>query len=259
MLLPYRKSAMDQQILQTRNELLRRMNADDFARLRPHLRSVFLELRAPLEEAGQPIQTIYFPESGLASVVAKRRSSDEAEVGIIGFEGMTASALIMGDDRAPHDCYIQSTSEAVEIDASPFTEALEASPTLRVFLLRYVQSFHIQTSYTAWVNARSNLEPRLARWLLMCADRTIGGRLVVTHEFLSVMLGVRRPGVTVALQQIEGRGCIRARRGEITIRDRQGLVELAGEWYGAPEAEYRRLIGELGSTTPSRQERPGHL
>ena len=89
----------------------------------------------------------------------------------------------------------------------------------------------------------------------MCHDRTIGSRLVITREFLAVMLGVRRPGVTVALQTIEGRGYVRARRGEITVRDRDGLIELAGEWYGAREAEYRRLIGDLGSNMPSRQER----
>ena len=248
--------SMDQHVFQTKNELLRRMSPADFARVKPHLRSVFLDLRTPLEVAGRKIEFAYFLESGLASVVAKGSATTEAEVGIIGFEGMTASALIMGDDQAPHDCYIQSTCEAVQIDAGHFLDALETSPTLRPFLLRYVQSFHIQASYTAWVNARSNLEPRLARWLLMCGDRTVGDRLVVTHEFLSIMLGVRRPGVTVGLQQIEGRGFIRARRGEITIRDREGLLQLAGEWYGVPEAEYRRLVGELGSTVPARQVRP---
>jgi CRP-like cAMP-binding protein len=218
---------MDQEVFQTKSELLRRMSAVDFARLKPHLRSVFLDLRAPLEEAGQKIKFVYFLESGLASVVAKRSAAAEAEVGIIGFEGMTASALIMGDDQAPHDCYIQSTCEALQIDARHFVDVLETSPTLRRFLLRYVQSFHVQASYTAWVNARSTLEPRLARWLLMCSDRTVGDRLMVTHEFLSIMLGVRRPGVTVGLQQIEGRGFIRARRGEITIRDREGLLQPA--------------------------------
>ena len=247
---------MDHQVLQARSELLRRMNADDFARLQPHLESVFLELRAPLETADRKIEAVYFLESGLASVVAKTSGKDEAEVGIIGFEGMTGSALIMGDDQANFDCYIQSTSEALRIATGPFLAALEASHTLRPFLLRYVQYLHVQTSYTASINARQSLEVRLARWLLMCSDRTIGDRLVITHEFLSIMLGVRRPGVTVGLQVIESYGYIRARRGEITIRDRNGLLKLARDAYGPPEAQYRRLVGDLGSKTPARQERP---
>lgn len=159
---------MDHAILQAKSELLRRMSADDFARLKPYLESVFLELRAPLETAGRKIEAVYFLESGLASVVAKTSGSVEAEVGIIGFEGMTGSALIMGDDQANLDCYVQSTSEALRMAVGPFVEALERSPTLRSFLLRY--DFHVQTSYTAAVNARQSLEVRLARWLLMCGE-----------------------------------------------------------------------------------------
>lgn len=253
---PMGESLVDHAILQAKSELLRRMSADDFARLKPHLESVFLELRAPLETAGRKIEAVYFLESGLASVVAKTSGSVEAEVGIIGFEGMTGSALIMGDDQANLDCYVQSTSEALRMAVGPFVEALERSPTLRSFLLRYVQYFHVQTSYTAAVNARQSLEVRLARWLLMCGDRTIGDRLFITHEFLSIMLGVRRPGVTVGLQMIESYGHIRARRGEITIRDRDGLLKLARGSYGPPEAEYRRLVGDLGSKNPARQDRP---
>ncbi|WP_031249815.1 Crp/Fnr family transcriptional regulator [Mesorhizobium sp. LNHC221B00] len=255
-LLPKGESLVDHQILQAKSELLRRMSVDDFARLKPHLQSVFLDLRAPLETAGQKIEAVYFLESGLASVVAKTSAKAEAEVGIIGFEGMTGSALVMGDDEANFDCYVQSTSEAIRIPAAPFVEALEDSPTLRPFLLRYVQYLHVQTSYTAAINARQSLEVRLARWLLMCGDRTVGDRLVITHEFLSIMLGVRRPGVTVGLQMIESYGYIRARRGEITIRSRDGLLTLAREAYGSPEAQYRRLVGDLGSKNPARQERP---
>ncbi|MBZ9737793.1 Crp/Fnr family transcriptional regulator [Mesorhizobium sp. CO1-1-4] len=247
---------MDQSALRAKSELLRRMSPDDLSLLQPHFESVFLELRAPLETAGQKIDFVYFIESGLASIVARTSATTEAEVGIIGFEGMTGSALIMGDDQAAFDCYIQSTCEAVRIGVDPFVEALRASGTLRAFLLRYVQYLHIQTSYTASVNARRSLEVRLARWLLMCGDRTVGDRLLITHEFLSVMLGVRRPGVTVGLQMIESHGYIRARRGEVTIRDRNGLLRLAQDSYGPPEFEYHRLVGDLGSKTPARQERP---
>jgi CRP-like cAMP-binding protein len=241
-LLPLRESLVDIKILQTKSELLRRMSADDFARLEPYLENVFLELRSPLENAGQRIESVYFLESGIASIVARTSPATEAEVGMIGFEGMTGSALIMGDEQAILDCYIQSTSEAIRMPVAPFVKALEDSPTLRPFLLRYVQYLHVQTSYTASINARQGLEVRLARWLLMCSDRTVGDHLLITHEFLAVMLGVRRPGVTVGLQMIESHGYIRARRGEITIRNRDGLLKLAREAYGPPEIEYRRLV-----------------
>lgn len=236
---------MDLHLDTNKNALLRRFDPADLDRLKPHLRDTFLELRTPLESAGHEIEYVYFPYTGLASVVAKKKGGADAEVGIIGFEGMTGSALVMGDDRATHDCFIQMTSEALVIDAAQFKSALDTSETLRPFLMRYVHALHIQATYTALTNARCKIEERLARWLLMCDDRVVGNRLVITHEYLSVMLGVRRPGVTVALQIIEGRGLVQSRRGEVIIRDRKGLVDLANGSYGASEAEYRRLVGEI--------------
>ncbi|TRC98366.1 Crp/Fnr family transcriptional regulator [Mesorhizobium sp. WSM4303] len=235
---------MDLHFETTKNALLRLCDPADLDRLRPHLRDTFLELRTPLEKAGNRIEFVYFPCSGLASVVAKMRGGD-AEVGIIGFEGMTGSALVMGDDRATHDCFIQIPGEAMVIDASRFKAALDTSDTLRPLLMRYVHAFHIQATYTALINARCKIEERLARWLLMCDDRVDGNRIDITHEYLSVMLGVRRPGVTVALQVLEGRSLIHSRRGEVIIRDREGLIDLAKGGYGEPEAEYRRLVGEI--------------
>ncbi|RUX23764.1 Crp/Fnr family transcriptional regulator [Mesorhizobium sp. M7A.F.Ca.US.011.01.1.1] len=228
-----------------RNELLLRMYPADLALLRPHLQSVSLPLRTQLETAGAKIQAVYFFESGVGSVVAELSSAIEAEVGIIGFEGMTGSALIMGDDQSMHDCYVQVDADALSIDAGPFAAALAKSPTLRPFLLRYVHYFHLQASYTGLINARLNIVGRLARWLLMCADRVERERLAITHEFLSVMLGTRRPGVTIALQTLEGQGLIRSTRGKVIIRDRAGLIETAAGSYGKPEAEYARLIGQL--------------
>ena len=227
-----------------KNELLRRMSADDLALLEPHLQRCIMDLKTTLEVAGSKIEAAYFPEEGIGSVIAKAPNNSDAEVGFIGFEGMIGSALIMGADYAAHDCRVQVAGFAVRIDAAPFTAALASSPTLRLFLLRYVYYLHIQTGYTALMNARSKLEERLARWLLMCDDRVVGGRVAITHEFLSIMLGVRRPGVTVALQLLEGRGLIRAQRGEILIRDRSGLVALA-DGYGQSEAEYHRLVGRI--------------
>ncbi|MEZ2328950.1 Crp/Fnr family transcriptional regulator [Mesorhizobium sp. RCC_202] len=228
------------------NLLLKQLSSDDFESLKPHLEEVFLELHSSLEKAGQPIKYVYFLNSGLASVVGYKAPAVDAEVGMIGLEGMTGSALLMGDDRASHDCFIQMTSNAYRVEADMFTNALRQSETLKSFLLRYVHALHVQTMHTALVNARSKTNERLARWLLMCDDRAIGERLFITHEFLAVMLGVRRPGVTVALQELEGQGLIGSMRGQVLIRDRAGLVKLANGAYGPPEAQYRRLIGAFG-------------
>ncbi|TIM23513.1 MAG: Crp/Fnr family transcriptional regulator [Mesorhizobium sp.] len=229
-----------------KNELLRRLNPGDLELLQPHLEACALHLRMNLEAAASEIETVYFLEDGIASVVATA-SSKEAEVGLVGVEGMTGAALVMGADYAPHECYVQSPGSALRIGAEPFKAALVNSPTLRLFLLRYVHYFHIQTSYTALINAKSNLEERLARWLLMCDDRVQGNRLAITHEFLAVMLGARRPGVTVGLQVLEGRGLIYSRRGEVHIRDRSGLMASANGTYGPPEADYVRLLGETSA------------
>jgi CRP-like cAMP-binding protein len=230
-----------------KNLLLRRMPADDLALLTPHLQRCDMPLRMMLSTPGVPIEAVYFLEQGIASVVARTTGGHQAEVGLIGLEGMTGSSLVMDDDREPHECYMQLEGGAVRIEAGPFKAALAASPTLRLYLLRFVNALNTQTGCTALVNARLKLEERLARWLLMCDDRVPGERLAITHEFLAIMLGVRRPGVTVALQLLEGRALIRSRRGEIVIRDRPGLVELANGSYGEPEAEYARLMGKAGA------------
>lgn len=221
------------------------MPADDLALLEPHMQRCDLPLRQILVSPNTPIEAVYFIERGIGSVVASTTSGHEAEVGFIGFEGMTGSSLVMGDDRAVHACYVQLEGEAIRIEAGPFNAALAASATLRMFLLRFVNALQTQAGCTALVNARLKLEERLARWLLMCDDRVPGETLSITHEFLAIMLGVRRPGVTVALQLLEGRALIRSRRGEIVIRDRAGLEELANGSYGEAEAEYVRLVGEI--------------
>jgi CRP-like cAMP-binding protein len=229
------------------NELLRRMSPADLALLEPSLKRVALPLRMPLVTPDVPIEAVYFIEHGIASVVARTPTGQEAEIGFIGYEGMAGYSLVMDDDRSPLACYVQLEGEAMRIDAACFNAALAASPTLRLFLLRFVNYLQVQTGCTALVNARLRLAGRLARWLLMCDDRVVGIRFSITHEFLATMLGVRRPGVTVALQELEGLALIRSRRGEVVILDRPGLVALASGGYGVPEAEYSRLFGELDS------------
>jgi CRP-like cAMP-binding protein len=119
---------------------------------------------------------------------------------------------------------------------------MDESRTLHGLFLKYVQVFMAQTAHTAIANARAKLPERLARWLLMAHDRVPGDSLPLTHEFLSLMLAVRRAGVTEAVHDLESRELIGASRGEIVVHDRKGLEKVAGPFYGVPETEYRRLL-----------------
>lgn len=196
-----------------------------------------------LEAANQPIQYVYFPESGLASIVAHAKGDRAIEVGLFGQEGMSGLSVVMGDDRSPNETFIQAGGAGWRIAAAELKAALDASPTMRGAMLHYVQAFLCQTSQTALTNGRAQIEERLARWILMAHDRLDGDTLQLTHEFLALMLGVRRPGVTVGLHYLEGKGVLKSTRGLVTVLDRAGLREIAGSSYGVPEAEYDRLCG----------------
>jgi CRP-like cAMP-binding protein len=225
------------------NRLLSSLSAGDFDLLSPHLGSVTLELRKMLEQPNKKIGTVYFPETGFASVVAIQPSGKEVEVGLIGREGMTGLPIVLGNHRSPHATYIQAAGKGRYIPAIDLRQAIQASVSLRDSLLKFVQAFGVQTAHTAICNAQSKIEVRLARWLLMAQDRIQDDTLPLTHEFLSLMLAVRRPGVSDAMKALRQRGLISYRRGEITINNRKGILRVAGEAYGTPESEYRRLIG----------------
>jgi CRP-like cAMP-binding protein len=225
------------------NRLLLSLSSPDFDLLAPHLEAVTLRLRKMLEKPDKRIEDVYFPETGFASVVAIQRGGKEVEVGLIGREGMTGLPIVLGNHRSPHATYMQAPGKGHSISASELRQAMQASVSLRDSLLKFVQAFGVQTTHTAICNARSKLDVRLARWLLMAQDRIQDDILPLTHEFISLMLAVRRPGVTDALNALRERGLISYRRGEITINDRKGMARVAGDAYGTPESEYRRLIG----------------
>jgi len=225
------------------NRLLAALSAADFGLLQPHLQPVSLKLRLDLERPDRRIDDVYFPQVGIASVVALQSKGTRVEVGLIGSEGMSGTSIVLGNDRSPHETYIQVAGEGQRISAPKLREAMKASDSLRSLFLRYVQVFMVQTAHTAIANARSKLDARLARWLLMAHDRVRDKTLPLTHEFLSLMLGVRRAGVTEALHSLQSQNLIHAGRGEIVVRDRKGIERAAGEAYGKPEAEFRRLIG----------------
>ena len=226
-----------------RNRLLASLSPADLGLLEPHLEPIPLKLGEVLIEANRPIGHVYFPQSGMGSVIT-HNSEGRVEVGVIGREGLGGVPVLLGAKQAPHEHMVQGEGEALRIPSGALREAMRQSPSLQALLLLYVQAFLVQTAQTAFVNASYAIEVRLARWLLMTQDRMEGDELQLTHEFLSMMLGVRRAGVTVTLHVLEGNGLIRAKRGLITVLDRERLVELADGAYGAPEAEYARLMAE---------------
>jgi CRP-like cAMP-binding protein len=220
------------------------MSAADIALLRPHLRPVALELRKDLERPNRPIETVYFMEAGIASVVAVQPDNTRIEIGLIGREGMSGTAVALGGDQSPHSTYMQVAGEGQRIAVRDLRKAMDASVPLRDLLLKFVQVFMVQTAHTAIANARANINKRLARWILMAHDRSRDNTLPLTHEFLALMLGVRRAGVTEALQNLKRQTLIDTGRNRIVVRDRKGLEQVAGKSYGVPEKEYRRLIGQ---------------
>ena len=213
------------------NRILSRLSRQDFALLEPHLEAVDLPVRKSLEARKKRIDQVYFIESGFASVVANGTSKPSIEVGIIGREGMTGLAIVLGHDRAQHETYIQVAGTGLRISAAKLREADERSMTLHRAMLRYAHAFLLQTTTTALANGRSKIEERLARWLLMADDRVDGDELPLTHEFLGMMLGTHRPGVTIAVQALEKAGLITARRSHITILDRKALEKRSNGTY----------------------------
>jgi CRP-like cAMP-binding protein len=225
------------------NHLLASLSPADFSLLEPHLEVVDLPVRKQLQTHHRRIDHVYFIEHGIASVVTRNSGKQGIEVGIIGREGVTGLAVIMETDRSPNDTFMQMAGDGRRIKTGRLRESIEQSATLRRTLLRYGHSFVIQTAHTALANGRNKLEERLARWLLMAHDRVDGDDIHLTHEFLSIMLGVRREGITVSLNQWTRAGLVETKRGVITILDRAGLEEISNGSYGAPEAELRRLFG----------------
>jgi CRP-like cAMP-binding protein len=229
------------------NILLRLCTAEDFELLRPHLARTHLETGHSLVKRNTPIETVYFPQGGVASIVAEREGGESVEVALFGYDGMSGSAIVLGADQSPQASMIQvNGSPALKIASGHLVRACDASVSLRKLMLRFVQALNVQSASTAAANAHFALPERLARWLLMCHDRIDGDQLELTHNFMSMMLAVRRSSVTVTLHTLEGTKAIRGTRGTITILDRERLEDIAGDSYGEAEEEYRRLIGPFG-------------
>lgn len=224
------------------NTLLGSLPKSDLELLSSKLELKDLVMEAVLQEPNKQVEYAYFPTSGICSVIAGNVEGVQAETGLIGREGFVGLSIVLLADQAPSKVIVQAAGRALRIKRSRLLKAIGESPSLQAALLRFVHTFNVQVSQTAVVNGHYKINQRLARWLLMCQDRADSHEFPMTHKFLSVMLAVRRAGITDALAELEGMKCIRALRGRILITDRKCLEQIAGAAYGIPESEYRRLL-----------------
>jgi len=189
-----------------------------------------------------PLSHVYFPLTGFISLIASLDGGERMEVAMAGSEGMFGVSLILGVEASPLLALVQGGGSALRIPGASFLGLLEQSPVLQVLLKRYLHVLMHQLARSAACTHFHQVEARLARWLLMTQDRTYSERLHLTHEFLAMMLGVRRAGITLAAMSLQGRRLISYHRGDITVMDRAGLIAASCGCYAADRELYARLL-----------------
>jgi CRP-like cAMP-binding protein len=242
---------IDQNGTDVGNALLAALPPEDMARLRQRLQPVELYFNQTLYASESAVEAVLFPESGMVSLLATLDDGEQIEVGISGREGLVGLPLVLGDDRSLVEARVQLGGTALRIGAAAFRDEMERSPALRRLLLRYAHAFHVQVTLTAACNARHAIENRLARWLLIAHDRAETDDFAMTHEFISMMLGVRRPGVTIAAGILQKAGLVHYARGRMAIMDRHGLEAASCECYHTARREFARLLG-AGAAQPGK-------
>lgn len=245
-------------VARTGNYLLAGMAPQDRQILWPDLHSEELPARAYLERTGHRSENIYFIEAGVISLLETGDLREPVEVGLIGREGMVGVSSLVADLLPQRDSYVQIAGRALVITRSGLLRATRSSDGLLTYLLRYVQTQIAQMSLNVSASVRANVQARLARKLLMYHDRVGLDDLPLTHENMSIMLGVRRASITHAIHILEGEGWIRAQRGLVTIRDRHGLEGYCGPFYGVAESRYDQIMNAQRPIHPVRSpQAPG--
>jgi CRP-like cAMP-binding protein len=224
------------------NHLLAALPADVMSRLLPRMRRRSLALRDSLMTPDAPVEAVYFVESGWVSLVTALEDGTQAEVGLVGREGMVGLPLVTGVDSAFVEGFVQAEGSALRMEAGVFRAAMEQEPAFRAVMFRYLEAMISQITQTAACNGRHDLNQRLARWLLMAHDRSDGDTFQMTQEFLALMLCVYRPTVSVAASTLQRAGMIRYTRGRISIRDRAALEATACDCYFAVKGRFGRLL-----------------
>lgn len=232
-----------------RNYLLAALSEDDFDRIKTKLESVIFKLGEVLYESGEKMDHVYFPTTAIISLLYIMENGGTAEIGIIGNDGIVGVSLFMGGETTTNRAIIQSAGGAVRMKVKDLQAEFELGGGFQKLLLRYTQALMTQISQTAVCNRLHPIEQQLCRWLLLSHDRLFSDKLVMTHDLISNMLGVRREGVTLAAQKLAERKLITNNRGTITVIDRQGLEVAVCECYKVVNAEYNRLLSRGISRT----------
>jgi CRP-like cAMP-binding protein len=229
---------------QRTNRFLSLLSSDDYDRLRPYLKESALKYKQSLYEAALPIEHVYFPIDGVASLVLVMKDGFGVEVGTIGSEGMVGLPVILDDTHAPSTVYVQVPGRALKMDAGVFRKELARSSTLKVVALRYIHAFFNQVAQSAACAHHHHIEQRCCRWLLMTRDRMPSDEFLLTQEFLGMMLGVQRPSVSLVMNALQSAGAVRYARGRVQILNRQALHDRVCECYEVSKHEFDRLLGD---------------
>ena len=217
-----------------------------------------IRVRDVLHQVGRPVEHVYFPHSGMGSIVTPLRRGIRIEAATIGTEGILGVAYVLGDALATEETMIQMPGEATRLRVRVLREEFDRDEVLRTLLLRYSQILMGQIAQGSACNRAHEIEARCARWLLSTHDRVPGDEFPLTQEFLAMMLGVRRAGVSVAQHKLQQDGLIRYTRGTITILDRKGLEAVACECYGVLQRRFEGFLAqyqERQAGRPSRHRR----
>jgi CRP-like cAMP-binding protein len=225
----------------TRNRLLASLSSCCFDRIAHDLRPVRILSGQTLIYPDTEIAEAIFMEAGVASVLAFS-GGRAIEVGVIGPEGMIGLPVVLNAGSSPSEYVASTDGDGLAISAARLRSAMESDAELRSLLMRYVYVCQMQTADNLAACGTANIERRVARWLLTWDDRSDGNSLVVTHNFIASMLGVRRATVTDAMHRLEGAHAIQSLRREVVIRDREKLESIAGNIYGSAEREFDRLF-----------------
>jgi CRP-like cAMP-binding protein len=225
------------------NHLLAALSPHEFARLLPRMQTVSLSLGQIIYESGEQMEYVYFPTTAIISLLCIMENGATAEIGVVGNDGLVGIALFMGTDTTPNRAVVQSAGGAFKMKAVVLKEEFILAGGFHNLLLRYTQALITQISQTAVCNRLHSVDQQLCRWLLLSHDRLPSDRLIMTHDLIANMLGVRREGVTHAAKRLQEAGYISYVRGDMTILDRKGLEGKACECYHVVKNEYDRLFG----------------
>src|SRR5690348_9829614 len=226
------------------NHLLYALPEAEWDRLRAYLEPVNLPLGHVLYEPGMRLSYVYFPTTAIISLLYAMEDGASAETAVVGNEGLIGISLLMGGDTTLGRAVVQSAGYGYRAQANCIKNEFNRSgPVLRL-LLRYTQALITQMAQTAACNRRHTVDQQLCRWLLLSLDRLGGNEILMTHELIANMLGVRREGVTEAALKLQMAGLIHYARGHIIILDREGLEKRSCECYAVVKKEYDRLQPE---------------